>query len=545
MRHDDRQRGVNTGATEPEEGLRVAWNEGPDEFEFPVFDEGADAAGSPPAGRGSGPGRPPRRARGVLPAVALIVLLAAGIAIGGIPESAPSGNPSPTGSPAPACVPVATSAVPTFEVRAAGSEFGFAGVVGYTHRPGFETPDEGWQVPDPEPGRSAPEVASGASVEVYAAAGTCFWFIVAEYADATLGHVPDQAERRPLLAAAVEPPSPNPGLGRLPDGDWVVRVSAYFETSVSGPEGLVIAESYFRVRVGSGPLPTPTPEPTPLVTPAVPCGPAPASPDDVELVLSAPGSEAIAGVPDGTAAPVAEIPVGERGGIAVTGDACARSWTIEVLDADTGERLYRDAVLNSNDDPGWISQNQWRIRPVTGSYDVVVSLHFGPGVDVVRVWRIIGRGFTVPDTFLEAANGSRVRAVPGCGLTFTLVNGYSDDNPCGLGGGWGAQPAGVARDELALLRVPAWSRVTLEIPGWTITSWNGACGQIEADPSGAEFFNAPECMLGGYFVDETDSPPAAAQFLARPGEFVVQLAVTAHGSGGRYDVRMYARVAGR
>lgn len=500
---------------------------GRDEFEIPVFDADGAASGSRTSDPAGMPGRRPGRARSVGIAVAALVLLTAGIAMGGILEPpAPSESPSPSGPLAsvPVCVPVATNTVPAFALRATGSQLGFGGAVGYTHRPGVETPGEGWQVPIAEPGRSMPEITSGAPLELYGPAGICFRYIVADYADAALDHVPDQAERRPLVASEVTPPGPNPGFGTLPEGDWVVRVRAYFETGVRSPDGLVIAELYFRIRAGSGPLPTPTPE-------------------DVELVLTAPGSEAVAGVPDGAAAPLVSIPVGELASLSVTGNACARSWTIEVLDAQTGVRLYRDAVLNPNDDPGWISQNRWGIRPVIGSYDVIASLHFGPGVDVVRGWRIIGRGFTVPDTFLVAASGARVRAVPGCGLTFTLANGYSAQDPCEIVSFF--EPIGVARDDLPLLRVPAWSRVTLEIPGWTIRGWTGACGQIETDLLGVELFNAPDCYLGGYEVTDAETSPAPAQFLARPGEFVMELRVHATGSAGVYDVRMYALVSGR
>jgi hypothetical protein len=530
----------------------VGRSQGRDEEEIPFFDAGQPASDSHTYDESSTPARQPGRGRGVGVAVAVMALLATGIVVGGILEPpALTESPSPTGpnasapAAAPACVPVGTSAVPAVALRAVGTQVGFGGVVGYTHRPGAETPSEGWQVPVADPRRGVPEIASGMALEAFGPPGTCFRSVFSEFADATLGHVPRRAERRPLLSGHLEPPRANPGLGTLPDGDWAVHVTAYFETGVRGPA--VIGEFYFRVRVGTGPLPTPTPEPTPAVTPEVACGPVPATPDDVELVITLPGSEGVAGVPDGTAAPTLSIPVGEFAELSVGGDACARSWDIGALRAGTGERIYAEAVGNRNDDPGFVSQNRWRIRPEVGSYDLVASLHFGPGLDVVRAWRIIGGGFTVPDTFLVAANGSRVRALPGCGLSFTLASGYSAAEPCNSTGFF-QEPAGVARDELPLLRAPAWSRVALEIPGWTITSWYGACGQIEADPSGIEFFNVPhgtECALGSYSVSDTEAPPAPAQFLVRPGEFVMELRMHATGSAGAYDIKMYARVAGR
>jgi hypothetical protein len=79
-----------------------------------------------------------------------------------------------------------------------------------------------------------------------------------------------------------------------------------------------------------------------------------------------------------------------------------------------------------------------------------------------------------------------------------------------------------------------------------MTSWNGGCGEIGTDEFGNEVFNQPDgCSLGGYAVSDSATPPAPAQFLARPGETVVQVYVRAIRDGDVYEVPMYARVGGR
>ena len=87
--------------------------------------------------------------------------------------------------------------------------------------------------------------------------------------------------------------------------------------------------------------------------------------------------------------------------------------------------------------------------------------------------------------------------------------------------------------------------MTLEIPGWTISSWYGACGRIDVDGGGLEYFNQVDsCYLGGYSLTGGASPPAPARFLARPGEQVIQLYVTATRDGDTFQVPMFALVTG-
>ncbi len=508
-----------------------------DEFEIPVFDADSTVPGSGHHDPSGLAGKPAGRARGVGIAIAAISLLAVALAIGGSLEpSVPSGSPAPA-LPARPCERVSTSNAPTFRIRAVGSDAAWGGALGSTHVPGADTPGRGWQVPVPERGRPAHDVGSGVSLELSAVPGTCVRYLFAEFAYASLA-TPDPADRRPLIRATIEPPSANPVIGTLPDGDWVVRALAHFETGVDGSDGLVISEFYFRVRVGSGPELRPTLEPTPAVTPEVACGPMPASADEVEVVLGAPGIESVAGVPEGAEAPVVIIPPGEYPVVSVVGDACASSWEIGAFLEDGSQRFLL-AHYQNPDDPLLASQNRWLIRPGKGTSDVVARLHLGPGVDVVRSWRMEAPGLTVPDTFLVAETGARIRALPGCGITFSLENGYtSNSGPCGE---YLEVP-----DELEVLRVLVWSRVALEIPGWTIASWNGSCGELGTDETGRRLFNQPDnCFLGSYSVALFETPPAPAQFLTRPGEHVVSLMLTGTRGGDWYEATMYALVDGR
>jgi hypothetical protein len=395
-----------------------------------------------------------------------------------------------------------------------------------------------WRVPGGD-GQGVRPIASGPQLELETAPGACIRYVVAEYADANLGHPRRAGERHPLTNAAVEPAATNPGLGQLPDGDWVVRAQAYFETRMSGPQGLVVVEYFFRVRVGTGPFatirPSPTPEPTPAVTPAVACGPAPTGAGEGELLLSAPGTAPIAGALELDGAPIVPIGPGEALELSVAGDGCAASWAISLLDATTSGPSTVISIENPTDDLAWAAQNRWQIDAPPGTYDLVASLHFGPGVDLVRAWRVVAREFTVPEAFLIGGDGTRVAVLPGCGLSISLANGYSAIADCGSIG---------YPDGLEVLHVAAWSPVVLEIPGWTISSWSGTCGRAIEGVEGQDFETVNGCSLGNYSVAPGASPPAPVRFLARPGEQAVLLGITASRDGNTFSVVLYGVVDG-
>jgi hypothetical protein len=512
---------------------------------MPVFDADSGASdGRAARVPGAPDGQPGRQGRssGVGLAVAALVVLTAGVALGGIMETGvPSGSQTPSHAVAtpPACVPVATNVVPGFTIAVVGADPGYAGLAGYSRLPSGETLGHAWRVPAFDPGRDPPPIGAGAELEIRTSGGACIRHLVADAAPATLGHVPDQSERIVLRGGPEDPPTAAPPLGSLPAGDWVVRVVAQFETGVSGPGGLVIGERFFRIRVGPGPYPTPTvpptpePEPTPRVTPAALCGPVPTDASLLEVQLSAPGVAGIAGTHEFGEPPDVSIGLGDTAELTIVGAACATSWTIATLTGN-GETYDSEDFENPEQNPDYAAQNRWRVRVPVGEHRLVATLRFGPDLEVSREWRVIGLDFTVPETFLVGANGSRVLALPGCGLTLELANGYSAGDSCGAIG----YPAG-----LEVLHVPAWSAVVLEIPGWTIIGWNGSCGHVVTDVSGPEHFEWV-CSLGGFQGGSGALPPGPARFLARPGEFVVQAYVTATRDGDQFSVPMFALVAG-
>jgi hypothetical protein len=516
-----------------------------DDGEMPVFDADAPITRGVRPNPPSFPGRRSGSTRGVGLAVAALVLLTAGVAAGGIletttpsPSSSSSGATPSDGSLAATdgpCVQTPLTRVPPFVIGVEGSTLTASGRAGYSHRPDGEERGPGWIVPT-----SAGVIVaapSGAAFEVRTTEGACVRHILAAYASALFDH-PEPSDVHRLADGQIEPPTQSPTLGTLPDGDWVIRVLIHFETGDRSAAGLVAGERFFRVRVGSGPFPTaaatPTPEPTPRVTPSAACKPAPTAVDEVDVVLAAPGDKAVAGVQDGASPPVVELGVGEVGELSIVGDLCATGWNITSLDATSGTVVSADKLDNAADDPTYASQNHWRVSIRVGTFDLIARLHLGPGLDVVRVWRVVGQEFAVPETLLRAENGEVVAALPGCGLSIQLTSGYSTGNVCeGLG-----FPEGLAE-----LHVPAWSPVIIDIPGWTITGWYGQCGRVVADV-GSEWFEQ-SCDLGGFSPDYgSGPPPGPARFLARPGAQIVQLSMTASSEMGTYSVPMFALVVG-
>lgn len=514
-----------------------------DEAGLPVIDADAAPIGRPSVRHGS-LGRRPTRTRGVLPAVAALVVLTAGVALGGILEtSEPEASPSPGASaaiptPTGACEAAATTRVPEFELILAGApDGGVPGIQTSAHRPGRTSPSRGWLVP--RLGGSTLAAPVEHTLTVRAEPGICFRFLNAVYATAILPGTPAPEDRTRLTYGGMQPPEAEPSLGRLPAGDWVLQVTAYFWTGIEGTPGEVHAQRAFRVMVGEGPFPTleasPTAVPTPAVTPDVACGPAPASAEDVIVTATAPGGDAIPGGPPAGDPPVVTMSLGDVLGLAVLDARCATSWDVRILSEDGADVVDRETRQNPGEDPGWAAQNHWRLVPGMGTFRLLVDLHFGATVQVTRVWLLNVPAFTVPRTVLIGADGSTVEALPGCGLSLQLVNGYTTGDTCGSIG---------FPDGLEVLRVPAWSAVRLEVDGWQISSWYGSCGRVVTDGGIEAFEPADGCGLGGYYVEPGQDPPAAAIFLARPGEHVVQIGLTGSLNGNTYNVPMYAIVRG-
>lgn len=286
------------------------------------------------------------------------------------------------------------------------------------------------------------------------------------------------------------------------------------------------------------PRPTPPPpQTTPAVSPTITCGPAPSSGEEIRVELLVPDMEPVAGAPQDEEAPAVSIGLGLLAYLTIVGDACSTSWQIDLLSAVDGSPVGGTTDANPRTDlVVSASQSAWIVRVPVGDYRLVMTFRFSSGVEVVREWRVTGLGFTVPDAFLVDADGSRVRVLPGCGLTVSLANGYASSEGCETVG---------FPDGMRVLRVPAWSRIILEVPGWTITSWNGSCGRVSTDNLGIRYAEpVGNCSLGGYEVGSSATPPAPAQFLARPGRQVIILYVAAGHDGNTFRVPMYALVTG-
>lgn len=503
--------------------------------DLPTFDADLDAAVVAPAGTGL----PRRRAGGGRSAgiaVAAVALLTAGIAIGGVlNEPPPSVSPAPTETSPPAaafaCVPVAYGSLPSFSLGVAGLERTYSGRRGRTDRPGDEiTPS--WEISDEW---RPSTLASGSALELRTRGDACISHVSVEYAEAGLGHPPRWYDLNVLIDAAVQPASPSPPIGTMPDGDWLIRAVAHVESG-----DVVLAEFYFRVQVGPGPfasptpVPTPTPEPTPAVTPAVACGPAPAAAEGIQVTVGAPGQAAVAGGADEADPPIANVGVGDLLDVAVVGDACATSWDIRLVPDESG-REATDTQDNPSNDPAFAAQNRWQLRVDVAYSRLVAALRFGD-LQVVRYWRVVGQPYLAPGAIIVAADGRQVAVLPGCGTVVRLANGYQASDSCASIG----FPTG-----LETLRVPAWSVVTIEVPGWTISSWSGSCGQVTSDGAGLDYFNQVDgCYLGNYVVTGGATPPAPARFLARPGEQVVQLGLTVTRDGDTVEVQLYGLVTG-
>jgi hypothetical protein len=247
----------------------------------------------------------------------------------------------------------------------------------------------------------------------------------------------------------------------------------------------------------------------------------------------------VPGAAQGSEPPVVIVALGEPVEIQVAGDACATSWDIRVVNLEGLGTIEQDVQLNLGESPAYAAQNRWRLPVPVGDFALVADLQFGLDVSVHREWQIEGLGFIVPEAFLVDGDGNRVLVLPGCGPTIHLANGYSATDNCDSPG---------YPDGLDVLQVQAWSAVNLEIPGWTITALDGACGHLSGTEGSRVFEPANGCWLGNFGVgpeaSPESSPPAPVRFLARPGEQVVQLNISASRDGDTFSVPMYGLVDG-
>jgi hypothetical protein len=466
----------------------------------------------------------PRRPvlRGPILATAAVAVLAVIVAVGG-----GLGDPRPSSSPEsdPRCAPVDPAAgVPSFRLAIAGDDTGVRGLPGAVQGPGVEASGRGWPVPGTE---LALDVPVSQPLHLVLATGVCLTGIHAEAWDAHLDHAPAESERQAVLETLV----PLGGDIEIPGtsrGDWALRIVAEYWTGAGGP--VVSTEWFFRVRVGADAEAAPTQSVRPLITPAVSCGPSVPSSAGAVVTLAAPGVAPVAGTAPDVDPPTLEVGLGEPIEIAVEGDACATSWTIDRR-SDLGIDVI-EGVPNIANDPGRAAQNRWTFTLPAGETVVVATFRFGPPVVVERSWRVRVPDFSIPEAFLIARDGGRVAALPGCGLSLELANGYGGADSCASIGYDGSGDR---------LEVSALEATTFDVPGWTIVAWSGACGRIVAMADGTTTFESDACSLGGFNLDDPSAAPDV-RFVLRPGEHVVQLQVTAVRDGDRFSAPFYALV---
>ncbi len=523
---------------------------GPADEDLPVFDaiEPVPAHVHTGRPRANAPRLGPGRGAGV--AAAILVLLVVGIAAGSaslVPDIQGSTNPSTTdaNSPRPSgsdgdevCRPPRQGQFPAVTMGVQGSRQRVSGVFGFGSGYGQQSQEPGWQIPSPDRGLVA---APGDDLELGASFDVCFRHLVVDYARTRIapeaGGIVLQ-NPLPLFNATIAPSSGRVLLDGLPDGDWIVRVTAHFETLETVADD-VVTVTYFRILAGKGPfltpVPTVAPAPTLLISPAVPCGTLlPTANVGVSLFVA--DAAPIAGAVDReTTPPEVHARSGDLVRIIVDGEACAVRWNIELFNVETGDTTTVDVISNPADDPAYAAQNRWTI-PVVGNRILTATLRFPGGLEIVRTWRVTVDPFTAPALYLVGSDGRRFQASAGCGLSVRLSNGYEAGDDCGS--------IGYAPGPEALM-VRAYRVIHLDLPGWQIISWGASCGRVTTVDT--EQFESPDgCGLGGGASDDASplvDPPA---FVLPPGDTVVQIGIGAiDGAGNQFNLTYYAHVIAR
>ena len=521
-----------------------------DDGDLPVFD-----ALEPGDFTGVGPRRPARRgglgpARGAGIAAGALVLLVGAIAVGGLslaPEPTAAGDeaalPSGATTEGGPCTRPQEGQFPavTLAVRGTSDAVEELFVSGYgfgrqTQAPGW--PVAGWPVP---PTSRALVARPTDSLALSASRDTCFRHVSVEYtATRTLNEHPAIASGGGIswFRDSLVPSARTLILGGLPDGDWVVRVTAHFDSFETEPAGELVTVTYFRILSGKGPFvtaPTLSPDPTPLISPTVPCATLAPTPDIGASLVVGSSAPVPGGANDGADPPEVHARLGDPIRVIVDGDVCAVRWSIGLVNDETGEEISVDRFDRPNDDPAYAAQNRWDISTF-GRQVLTADLHFPGGIEVVRSWRVTIDPFVVPALFLVGPNGARFEATAGCGLYVRFSNGYEAADECGS--------IGYAPGPEALM-VRAYRAIHIDLPGWQIINWNAACGRVTTVDT-SQFDSPDGCRLGGGSADDGGplaDPPA---FLLPPGDTVVQLGISAiDGAGNQFSVSYYAHVIAR
>ena len=352
----------------------------------------------------------------------------------------------------------------------------------------------GWPIP---PATGAVQVIGSNPLVLDSNPAACIRYVVAEYgpADPALaGPFP-----MPFRTLNVTPLKASVILGAIPAGDWVLRVVAYFSTSIAGQEDATVAESYFRVVVNAGALPLPTPG----VSPAVACAVAPtgAPAPDVRLLI---GSDApLTGASDvGARAPNVPFTMGSSLELRVDGDVCAHAWSIVIVDPSNAVRGV-DQQDNPDNDPFQFAQNRWAITSVPFGVSLLhARIQYSADVEIDRWWQLDVPTPRFPAAVATGPDGATVLvAVDPCNVSLSYPSGPAGYTTCSV------IQAPVLGETL---NVKAGQPVLLDVPGWTTAYWSGECGRlIDPTVSGEPFLVVDGCDVGG------SSVPGPAVFLPR------------------------------
>jgi hypothetical protein len=205
----------------------------------------------------------------------------------------------------------------------------------------------------------------------------------------------------------------------------------------------------------------------------------------------------------------------ESARIVVAGDACATSWSIDILEPLRGDLYYQIMEENPAENRDYISQNRIGLAETPlGASVVRATVRFGSNVTSRAAWELRIDGPAVPSAEF-AGGGARVAGLPGCGRGWSLPDGRSAFELCSSMG---------IPETLELLTVDVDEVVTMDVPGWEVTSWSVACGTRWAEQPGDLDPNF-NCGLGGW--GEGTGPAGPARFLPWPGRWIVLVWVNA------------------
>lgn len=454
------------------------------------------------------------------------------------PPSPEPSLPAPTPNTALGCAPERNGQAPEIRLQADATGSSIGGVAGPPS--------------DVEPASPGPSVGPGAlpanwpslpptgalraptgTVVLTNVDGGCMRYVVAEYAPATAaGASAGVAYPIPFRNLNIIPPLPAVTLGSLPDGDWAVRVVAYFSTGQAGADGQLntaVIERFFRVVAGSGAIVTP------VVTPVVPCGTMPADGSRPDLVLYGASGEAgdgpTVGLAPGTGPPpILQAQLGDPLEIRAAGGACAVAWKIEAFNADANRGFEYAAQVNPDNDPFYARQDRWPLDQVdTGVLQITATMTFSADVIATGRWTVVLAPPELPYVAVSAPDGTLAEATIACGSTWQFPSGASGSQVC---------PNVTDLSFLEVLAVAPGTPVRVDASDWTIAAWSGSCGRIDAAANPFEpFVQVNNCDLGGstvagpvFFVTRSDGP-------------VVRLHLTLERDGVVMDATAYVRTA--